>query len=223
MVSYINEEAGKETVRLIQEKGGTAEFFYCDASDESRVKALVDQTVSSFGKLGFAHNNAGVNLCQGRIGDADSDAWDKTVKITLYSNFYGMKHQVKAMAKNGGGAMVNTASGTGIEGVPNMPAYVASKFGIVGSTKSVALEYRSEGIRVNAIAPGATLTPAIEGWAKTAPGQFKAVRESMPSGELSTPEDQGNAVLFLCSDLAKQINGVILTVDGGFVAGEMQK
>lgn len=223
MVSDINEEAGKETVRMIQEKGGTAEFFYCDASDESQVKALVDQTVSSFGKLDFAHNNAGVNLYQGRIGEADSEAWDKTLKITLYSTFYGMKHQVNAMVKNGGGSIVNTASGAGVEGVPNMPAYTAAKFAIVGITKSAALEYGGEGIRVNAIAPGATLTPAIEGWAQTAPDQFKAVQASIPSGQLAAPEDQGNAVLFLCSHLAKQINGVVLPVDGGFVAGKLQK
>lgn len=223
MVSDINEEAGKETVQLIQDLGGIAEFFYCDVCDEAQVKALVDTTVSTFGKLDFAHNNAGINLYQGRIGDADSEAWDKTLKITLYSAFYGMKHQVNAMVKNGGGAIVNTASGAGIDGVPNMPAYVASKFGVVGLTKSVALEYGGEGIRVNSIAPGSTLTPAIEAWSKIAPDQFKAVLESIPSGQMASAEDQANAVLFLCSDLSKQINGVILPIDGGFVAGKLQK
>lgn len=126
------------------------------------------------------------------------------------------------MVKNGGGAIVNTASGAGLEGVPNMPGYVAAEFGVVGLTRSVAFEYGKEGIRVNAIAPGATLTPAIEGWAKSIPEQYKAVLKRIPSGEMAQPEDQANAVLFLCSDLAKQISGVTLPVDGGFVAGKLQ-
>ncbi len=223
MVSDINEEAGNETVRMIQDLGGVSAFFKCDVSDEEQVKALIDETVSKYGKLDFAHNNAGTSLQQGRIGDADSEAWDKTLKITLYGTFYCIKHEVNAMVKNGGGAIVNTASGTGVEGVPNMAAYVASKHGIVGLTKSIGLEYGKEGIRINAIAPGSTLTPAIENWSKMAPEQYNAVLKAIPTGEIATPEDQGNAAMFLCSDLAKQINGVILPVDGGFVAGKLQQ
>lgn len=223
VVSDIKEEAGQETVRLIKELGGEASFFKCDVSDEAQVKALVDFTVDTYGKLDFAHNNAGGNLCHGRIGDADSQAWDTSLKITLYSTFYGLKHQVNAMLKNGGGAIVNTASTAGIEGVANMPAYVASKHGVVGLTKSAALEYAADGIRVNGIAPGSTLTPAIESWAKIKPEQYNAVLKSIPSGEISTSEDQANAVLFLCSDLSKQINGVIIPVDGGYAAGKLSR
>lgn len=223
MVSDVNEAAGNETVQLIRSQGGEAEFFKCDVSNELEVIALIDATINAFGKLDFAHNNAGVNIGQKKIGELDSLDWDKTVQINLYGTFYCLKHQVNAMAKTGGGAIVNTASGAGLEGSPNMAPYTASKFAIVGLTKSVALEYGQQGIRINAIAPGATITPAIEGWAKSSPEQYNAVLKSMPSGAMSKPEDQGNAVMFLCSDLATQINGVTLPIDGGFTAGKMQQ
>lgn len=223
MVSDVSEESGEETVRLITEKGGEAQFFKCDVSNEEQVKALVDETVEAFGKLDFAHNNAGINAGQKKIGELDSKDWDITLQVSLYGTFYSIKHQVNAMLKNGGGAIVNTASGAGLEGSPNMAPYTASKHAIVGLTKSVALEYGQQGIRINSIAPGATITPAIERWAESSPEQYEGVLKSLPAGEMSTPEDQGNAVLFLCSDLSKQISGVTLPVDGGFTAGKMQQ
>lgn len=191
MVSDISEEGGQETVNIIKENGGEAQFFKCDVSDEEQVKALVDETVTVFGKLDFAHNNAGINAGQVKIGEMDANDWDKTMKINLYGTFYSVKHQVNAMLQSGGGSIVNTASGAGLEGSPNMTPYTASKHGIVGLTKSVALEYGKQNIRINAIAPGATITPAIEGWAKNHPEQYNGVLESLPAGEMSTPEDQG--------------------------------
>ncbi|MEG0383302.1 MAG: SDR family oxidoreductase, partial [Solibacillus sp.] len=139
----------------------------------------------------------------------------------LYGTFYSIKHQVNAMLKTGGGSIVNTASGAGMEGAVKMAAYVSSKHAVVGLTKAAALEYGKDKIRVNAIAPGSTMTPAIEGWAKTAPEQYNAVLKAMPSGEMTQAEDQGNAVLFLCSDLAKQVSGVVLPIDGGYTAGKL--
>lgn len=223
MVSDVNEEGGRETVKIITENGGEAKFFKCDVSDEEQVKALIDETVSTFGKLDFAHNNAGINAGLTRIGELDSGDWDKTLKVTLYGTFYSIKHEVNAMLKTGGGSIVNTASGSGLEGAPNMAPYTASKHGIVGLTKTVALEYGKQGIRINSIAPGATITPAVEKWARHAPEQYNSVLETLPAGEMSTPEDQGHAVAFLCSDLAKQINGVTIPVDGGYVAGKLQQ
>lgn len=175
MVSDISEEGGQETVNIIKENGGEAQFFKCDVSDEEQVKALVDETVTVFGKLDFAHNNAGINAGQVKIGEMDANDWDKTMKINLYGTFYSVKHQVNAMLQSGGGSIVNTASGAGLEGSPNMTPYTASKHGIVGLTKSVALEYGKQNIRINAIAPGATITPAIEGWAKNHPEQYNGV------------------------------------------------
>lgn len=223
MVSDVSVEGGQETVKMIRDNGGEAQFLKCDVSDEEQVKALVDETVSAFGKLDFAHNNAGINAGLVKIGEMDSNDWDKTIKVTLYGTFYSIKHEVNAMIKTGGGAIVNSASGAGIEGSPNMAPYIASKHGIVGLTKSVALEYGKQGIRINSIAPGATITPAIERWSKDHPEQYNGVLESLPSGEMSTAEDQGNAVMFLCSDLAKQISGVTIPVDGGYTAGKLQQ
>jgi len=223
MVSDIDEEAGKETVRLIEEAGGVASFFKCNVANEEEVIALVEATVSTFGKLDFAHNNAGIGSVTAPIAESDTSDWDKVIKINLYGVYFCIKHEIIAMLKNGGGAIVNTASDAGLEGVPNMVPYVASKWGINGITKSVALEYGKKGIRVNSICPGMTLTPAIEMWRNAAPEQAKAVEASIPTGKLATPEDQGNAAVFLCSDLAKQITGVTLPVDGGFVAGKLQQ
>ncbi|PBB04844.1 SDR family NAD(P)-dependent oxidoreductase [Salimicrobium humidisoli] len=221
MVSDVSEEGGNETVKMITDEGGEAQFFKCDVSDEDQVKALVDETVSAFGKLDIAHNNAGINAGQVKIGEMESADWDKTIKINLYGVFYCVKHQINAMLETGGGSIVNSASGSGLEGSAKMTPYTASKHGVVGLTKSVALEYGKQGIRINAIAPGATITPAIEKWAENHPEQYNGVLESLPAGEMSTPEDQGNVVAFLCSDLAKQINGVTVPVDGGYTAGKL--
>ena len=223
MVSDIDEDSGKETVRLIEENGGEALFFKCDVSNEDQVISLIEETVSAFGKLDFAHNNAGVNAGRKKIGELDSSDWDKTIKVNLYGAFYCIKHEINAMLKNGGGAIVNSASGAGLEGSPNMSPYTASKHAVVGLAKSVALEYGKQGIRINNIAPGATITPAIKRWAESSPGQYDAVLESLPSGEMSTPEDQGNAAMFLCSPLSQQISGVTIPVDGGYTAGKLQQ
>lgn len=221
MVSDIDVDSGKETVEMIKKDGGEAQFFKCDVSDEKQVKDLVDHTVSVFGKLDFAHNNAGINAGQVKIGELDSADWDKTIKVNLYGTFYSIKHEVNAMVKTGGGSIVNSVSAAGVEGSPNMAPYTASKHGVVGLTKSVALEYGKQNIRINSIAPGATMTPAIEGWSEDHPEQYDSVLESLPSGEMSTATDQGNVVMFLCSDLANQISGVTIPVDGGYTAGKL--
>ncbi|WOV86875.1 glucose 1-dehydrogenase [Sporosarcina oncorhynchi] len=223
MVSDVSEEAGQETVQMIKNLGSEAAFFKCDVSNEEQVIGLVNKTVETFGKLDFAHNNAGINKGLKPIGEMDSKDWDITLQVNLYGTFYCIKHEVNAMLKTGGGAIVNTASGAGIEGSPNMAPYTASKHAIAGLTKSVALEYGQKGITINSIAPGATITPAIESWSKTSPEQYEGVLASLPAGRMSTAEDQANAVVFLCSDMAKSISGVTLAVDGGYTAGKMQQ
>ncbi|ARJ38302.1 short chain dehydrogenase [Sporosarcina sp. P21c] len=223
MISDVSEETGHETVQIIKDLGGEAAFFKCDVSDEEQVIQLVNKTVETFGKLDFAHNNAGINKGQKPIGELDSKDWDITLKVNLYGTFYCIKHEVNAMLKTGGGAIVNTSSGSGLQGSPNMAPYTASKHAITGLTKSVALEYGQKGITINSIAPGATITPAIENWSKTSTAQYEAVLASLPAGRMSTAEEQANAVVFLCSDLARSISGVTLAVDGGYTAGNMQQ
>lgn len=199
LVSDVNEERGKETVRIIKEAGGTAAFFLCNVAVEEEVKALVNATIKQFGRLDFAHNNAGIGSQTAPIAETDSADWDKVMKVNLYGMYFALKHEIRAMMETGG-AIVNTASTAGLNGIANLSPYSASKFAVNGLTKSAALEYGKKGIRMNAICPGMTLTPAIEYWLGIVPEQANAGKESIPTGQVATPEDQGNAAVFLCSD-----------------------
>lgn len=222
IVSDISEEAGLETVNLIREAGGEAEFFKCDVTDEAQVKAMVDQTVSTYGKLDFAHNNAGFNGQFVPIGEMETSTWDRVIQINLYSTFYCIKHQVNAMLETGGGAIVNTASGAGLIGIANNTPYVAAKFGVVGMTRSAAMDYAKKGIRVNAIAPGSTMTPMMANAFEQNPGSdFEmSIKAGIPMGVLAEPEDQANAVVWLCSEQARMVTGITMPVDGGYLAGK---
>ncbi|MFD5140834.1 SDR family NAD(P)-dependent oxidoreductase [Streptomyces sp. NPDC058378] len=222
MVSDIDETAGAETVAKIEKEGGTAAFLRCDVSDEAQVEALVGATVSAFGKLDFAFNNAGTNGVFAPIGDMDSAVWDRVMKVNLYSLFYCLKHEVRAMEKSGGGAIVNTASGAGLIGIAHNAPYTAAKFGVVGMTRNVAMDYAPKGIRVNALAPGSTATPMMMNAFEQNPGEeFRnSILAGIPMGVLAEPEDQANAVVWLCSDQARRVTGVSLPVDGGYLAGK---
>ncbi|MCW3790254.1 glucose 1-dehydrogenase [Paenibacillus sp. LS1] len=218
MVADINEKAGLETVRLIEAFGGVASFFKCNVAEEEDIIGLVQATVSKFGQLSFAHNNAGITLPPAPMAESSSEDFDRVVKINLYGTYYAIKHEIQAMLKTGGGAIVNTSSGFGLIGGQNQAIYSATKFAMNGMTRSVAMEYAQHGIRVNAICPGMTATPILS-WLDDAPEQADVFKSSIPSGKLQTAEDQANAAVFLCSDLASQITGVTLSVDGGYVAG----
>lgn len=219
VVSDYNEDSGKETVALIHEAGGEAEFFRCDVTDEEQVKALVDFTVDTYETLDFAFNNAGGNGEFAPIAEVDSAVFDRVMRINIYGVFYCMKYEVRAMAAGRGGAIVNTSSSNGFVGIPRNPAYNASKFGVIGITKNVAIDYASNGIRVNALAPGPTATTMLTGALDRQPQEVKdAMYASLPMGELATPEDQANAAVWLCSDQARMITGTTLAVDGGFLA-----
>lgn len=219
VVSDFNEESGNETVDLIRKAGGDAEFFKCDVSDEPQVKALVDFTVATYGTLDFAFNNAGTNGEFGTIGEVDSSVFDRIMKINIYGVFYCMKYEVLAMEAGRGGAIVNTSSSNGFVGIPRNPAYNASKFGVIGITKNVAIDYAARGIRVNALVPGPTATTMLTGAMERQPQKNKdAMYARLPMGELAAPEDQANAAVWLCSDQARMVTGTTLAVDGGFLA-----
>lgn len=215
MVSDVSQEGGEETVRLIIEEGGEAEFFKCDVSDEGQVKALVEATIAAFGKLDWAHNNAGIASPSAPIADMESKDWKKTLSIDLDGSFYCLKYELAAMMKSGGGAIVNTSSTAGLRGVPNLSPYSSSKWGVNGLTKTAAIEYGKYGIRVNSICPGMTETPGVEAWTKGAPEQAAQVKSTIPLGRLGTAEEQANAAIWLCSDKASYITGVNLEIDGG--------
>ncbi|NGP06738.1 glucose 1-dehydrogenase [Rhodococcus sp. 14C212] len=219
VVSDYNEESGQETVALINEAGGRADFFRCDVSEEDQVKALVDFTVSTYGALDFAFNNAGTDGEFAPIGEMDSAVFDRVMKINLYGVFYCMKHEVLAMEAGVGGAIVNTSSSNGLIGIPRNASYNASKFAVIGITKNVAIDYGFRGIRVNALAPGPTTTPMLTEALERHTPEFKnAMYASLPMRDLLRPEDQANAAVWLCSDQARMITGTTLAVDGGYLA-----
>jgi len=218
VVSDINDEMGQETVNMIKEAGGEATYIHCNVSKEEDVIALVNKTVELYGRLDWSHNNAGIGVPAVPIAESNSSDWDRALQVTATGVYYSIKHEIPAMLKSGGGAIVNTASTAGLLGVENMAGYSASKWAVNGLTKSIALEYGKQGIRVNSICPGMTLTPAVEKWSQEAPEQAEYVKNDIPLGKIGTPEDQANAAVWLCSDKAAYITGVNLAVDGGETA-----
>jgi NAD(P)-dependent dehydrogenase (short-subunit alcohol dehydrogenase family) len=221
MVSDIDKSAGHETVQMIVEAGGEAEFFSCDVSDELQVEALVDATVSAFGKLDFAFNNAGMNGVFAPLAEIESSTWDRVMKVNLYSAFYCMKYELAAMVQTGGGSIVNTSSGAGLVGIYNNAPYNASKFGVIGLTRNAAMDYGPHGIRVNALAPGSTATPMMmNAFEQNTPEFRESILQSIPMRALVEPQDQADAVVWLCSDHSKMVSGIALPVDGGWLAGK---
>ncbi|MGC6328165.1 glucose 1-dehydrogenase [Rhizorhabdus sp. FW153] len=206
---------GDQTVATIKQAGGEASFIATDVSDEQAVATLVEGTVAAYGRLDIAFNNAGVNF--------DADIWDnaeafnKSIAINLTGVASCIRHEVRQMLKQGGGgAIVNTASINGIVGSPQ-PGYVGSKHGVVGLTRSAALAFAKDGIRVNAVCPGVVRTPMTEKFDNNP--QIKAVIEQMtPLGRFAQPEEIASAVLFLSSEAASFVTGHPLVVDGGATA-----
>lgn len=221
MVSDLNEEGGAETVRLIEELGGKAAFFKCDVSVEADIQALVEATVAQFGKLDFAHNNAGIPAVAASLTESSSENWLKTLNINLTGMYYALKHEIKAMLQSGGGTIVNTSSGTSLDGYKDMCAYSSAKAGLNQLTKCAALEYAGQGIRINAVAPGPVNTPLAQAFSDNNPEEAKKYTSIVPNGKFSEAEDVANAVVWLCSDLASQITGTIMPVDGGISAGKI--
>lgn len=216
LVSDINDEAGNETVKLIREAGGTAEYLSGNAAEESTAKALVATVVELWGQLDFAHNNAGIGAPTKPVSEQESSDWERTFSINLFGMMYCMKHQILRFKEQGTpGAIVNTASVAGLSANAGLSAYNASKWGVLGLTQTAATENAAHNIRVNAICPGATLTAAIEHWAAEVPEQYEAELASIPMKRMATAEEQANAALWLCSDQASYITGVALPVDGG--------
>lgn len=216
VVSDIDQDGGQETVRLIERADGEAVFVAADTSREEDMQALVASTVAQFGQLDWAHNNAGLAAPTAPIVEQQPEWWDKVLGIDLVGVMFGLKHQIiQLRAQGNGGAIVNTASTAGLTGQYGLSPYISAKWGVIGLTKTAALEYAADGIRVNAICPGMTATPAVEGWAREVPDQAAQVRQRIPLGRMATPEEQANAAVWLCSPKASYITGVALPIDGG--------
>lgn len=220
VVADIDDAGGAETVELVRAAGGEASYLHCDVTSEADHIALVDAVVERYGRLDWAHNNAGVSAPVAPIVEQLPEWWDRILQIDLVGVMYALKVQIaRFIEQGGGGAIVNTASASGLQGQPGMSQYAAAKWGVIGLTQTAALEAAPHGIRVNAICPGMTATPGVQAWADSVPEMAAAVTASLPLGRLAQPADQGNAAMWLCSDRASYITGVALPVDGGMRAG----
>lgn len=207
-----------EMVDLIKELGSEGIFIKCDVSKTDDVKAMVAQTIATFGRLDFAFNNAGIEGASAPTQECTEENWDKTIGVNLKGVWLCMKYEIPEILKQGKGAIVNCASVAGLVGIAALPAYVASKHGIVGLTKTTALECASQGIRVNVVCPGVIQTPMIDrltGQTKEGIERFKGFE---PIGRFGLPEEIANAVVWLCSDEASFVTGHVMAVDGGFTA-----
>lgn len=216
LVSDVQDDKGAETVAMIEKAGGKAAYRNCNVADPASVKALIAAAVSEFGGLDFAHNNAGLN--DPMSNQWDDDIWARDLAVNLTGVMQCMREEIAAMQGHGnGGAIVNTASVNGIVGNPSQPAYVASKHGVVGLTRTAALRHAKEGIRVNAVCPGVVDTPMVEAVAKV-PQYREAMEKMTPMGRMAQPEEIAAAVLWLCSDQSSFVTGHPLVIDGGATA-----
>ena len=220
-VADIVVEGGEETVRLVKEAGGEAFFIKVDVSNAAEVEAMVNTVVDTYGRIDCAYNNAGI---EGRLASTDEypeDVFDKVIDINLTGVWLCMKHELPHMLNQGGGAIVNTASNFGLVGSNGMPAYSATKHGVLGLTKTAALEYAKAGIRVNAVCPGPVQTPLVDKVLAAQPELgdqiIKAIEAREPVGRMGRPEEIAEAVVWLCSDAASFVTGTAMSVDGGFV------
>ncbi len=219
VASDIAGAGGEETARLVGDAGGDAVHVACDVTRPAEVEALVAAAVDTFGRLDCAHNNAGVEGAYGRTADCEEENFDRTCAVNLKGVFLCLKTEIAHMTVQGGGAIVNTASVAGVEGAKNLPAYVASKHGVMGLTRTAALEYATRGIRVNAVCPGPIRTRMLEAIMEENPRMEPAMVAAVPMRRLGAPEEIAEAVIWLCSDRAAYVTGHGLVVDGGFTAG----
>ena len=213
-----HEESVRAAVKELVASGHRALAIRCDVADEHQVAPMVEQTVSTFGRLDAAFNNAGVQSPAVETADSTSEEFDRVNAINLRGVWSCMKYELLQMRKQGSGAIVNCSSLGGLVGLPGRAIYHASKHGVLGLTKSAALEYASRGIRVNAVCPGTIETPMVADMLAKEPDAMKEILREQPIGRLGRPEEIAAAVLWLCSPGESFVIGHALAVDGGFTA-----
>jgi NAD(P)-dependent dehydrogenase (short-subunit alcohol dehydrogenase family) len=223
IIADMHEDGGQQTVHMITEQGGAATFVQVDVTQATAVEALISEAVTTYGRLDCAHNNAGISgtgiagAHRALTADYPDERWHQVIAINLTGVWLCMKYEIAQMLKQGGGTIVNTASIAGLVGLPYASAYIASKHGVVGLTKTAALEYAKQGIRVNCICPGYIQTP-MTAQGMSDPERRALMIASEPVGRVGHPEEVAEAVVWLCSDAASFVTGHTMTVDGGYVA-----
>lgn len=217
VIASRTQQTGAEVVRSIQETGGQALWVKTDVSQAAEVEAMVKSAIESFGRLDYAFNNAGSGGNGGLIHEIAEQDWDRTINGFLKSVFLCMKYELSAMLKAGSGAIVNNSSVDGQRAFPWDPVYSAAKHGVLGLTKSAAMQYARQGLRINAVCPGWILTPPVEQALQADPGLKDHWLTHVPVNRLGRPEEVAEAVVWLCSDQASLVTGTALAVDGGYL------
>jgi NAD(P)-dependent dehydrogenase (short-subunit alcohol dehydrogenase family) len=216
-VSDLSTRRGEETAKLVRDGGGEAAFFKADVSRGADAEALIAAAVEKWGRLDCAHNNAGISGQIVSVAEDTEENWDRTLAVDLKGVWLCMKYEILQMLKQGGGSIVNTASTAGLLGQVRMGAYAAAKHGVIGITKTAALEYARSNIRVNAICPGVIGTPPILEWMEN-PKTREALLGQEPIGRAGRPEEIGQAVAWLFSEASSFVTGASIPVDGGLTA-----
>jgi len=218
LVCDFDEESGQQTLRRIRDAGGEANFRQVDVAHESQVEAMVAHCVEHFGRLDCAVNNAGIAGPSGGLETIELPDWNRVLAVNLTGVFLCMKHEIPRMREQQAGSIVNMSSGAGLIATPGLAPYSASKHGVLGITRSAAVENARLGVRINAICPGSIDTPMLRAAMETDPGVEKMIRASMPIGRLGEAEEVAEAVVWLCSDRSSLVTGHSMGVDGASVA-----
>lgn len=208
----------QETLNLIKSSGGEAIFINCDVSNDVNVRLMVQKVIDQYGRLDYAFNNAGIEGHQAITHECTEEIWERTIGVNLKGVWLCMKYEIQQMLKQGRGAIVNTASIAGLVGFQGLPAYVASKHGVIGLTKTAALEYAKLGIRINAVCPGVIKTPMVDRFTGKNKEVEKQFENMEPVGRMGQPEEVAEAAIWLCSDAASFVTGDAMAVDGGWIA-----
>jgi NAD(P)-dependent dehydrogenase (short-subunit alcohol dehydrogenase family) len=219
VVSDVAENEGKHVVDEMMGMGQKAAFFACDVSNPKEVEALVAFTLRRYDRLDFAFNNAGIEGEQAPTADCSLENWERVLQTNLYGVFYGMKYQIPAMMRKGGGVIVNCASTAGRVGFAGLSAYCASKHAVIGLSKAAALDYATQNIRVNAICPGVVYTSMIDRFSGGTSEGLDAMKAMQPMGRMGRADEIAAGVVWLCSNQAGFMTGQELTMDGGYTTG----
>lgn len=218
VLSGRRQDLGNEAVNEIKADGGEAVFLRVDVDQEEELAMLVDEAAKRYGRLDYAVNNAGIFTEGKRIGDSETARFEEMIQTNVLGVYFGMKYQLRQMLKNGGGSIVNLASIAGLNGIPYTGAYCATKHAVVGLTKAAALDYATDNIRINAVAPGAARTDIIVKAIAQSAYDEATIAAMHPMGRMGEAQEIVNAIVWLLSDKASFVTGHILSVDGGFQA-----